>query len=115
MLMSEIVTPSGTSEKDTRGDVMNNDLNYMSFCYTTQNTPNTSAADVFASCVGSGTLQNAPCSTGSLTGTAARSCHTGGVQVMLADGSVRFVSNNLSLSTWQAIGTMSGNEIVGEF
>jgi prepilin-type N-terminal cleavage/methylation domain-containing protein len=45
----------------------------------------------------------------------ARSAHTGGVQVTLADGSVRFVSENIDLTTWQALGTHGGGEILGEF
>src|SRR5712692_1672505 len=33
----------------------------------------------------------------------ARSRHTGGVNTLLGDGSVRFASNNISLATWQAL------------
>jgi prepilin-type N-terminal cleavage/methylation domain-containing protein len=47
--------------------------------------------------------------------TSARSAHPGGVQVVLVDGSCRFVSENINLATWQALGTRSGNEVVGEF
>jgi prepilin-type N-terminal cleavage/methylation domain-containing protein/prepilin-type processing-associated H-X9-DG protein len=43
----------------------------------------------------------------------ARSQHSGGVNVALADGSVRFVSNNIDLRTWRALGTRSGSEAVG--
>ena len=46
---------------------------------------------------------------------AARSMHTGGVNVTLCDGSVRFVSENVHLGTWQALGTRSGGEVLGEF
>jgi prepilin-type N-terminal cleavage/methylation domain-containing protein/prepilin-type processing-associated H-X9-DG protein len=44
----------------------------------------------------------------------ARSFHTGGVNVLLLDGSVRFVTNQISQATWQALGTYAGGEIVGE-
>jgi len=44
-------------------------------------------------------------------GLAARSGHTGGVNVALADGSVRFVSNNITLTTYQAMGTRAGGEV----
>jgi prepilin-type N-terminal cleavage/methylation domain-containing protein/prepilin-type processing-associated H-X9-DG protein len=44
----------------------------------------------------------------------ARSYHTGGVNVCLADGSVRFVRDTISLQTWQALGTRAGNEIITE-
>jgi prepilin-type processing-associated H-X9-DG protein len=44
-------------------------------------------------------------------GTAARSYHTSGVNVALGDGSVRFVSNNIPLVSWRAMGTRSDGEV----
>ena len=41
---------------------------------------------------------------------AMRSRHAGGVNVMLADGSVRFVKSTVSVAAWWAIGTKAGNE-----
>ncbi len=46
---------------------------------------------------------------------AARSRHVGGVQVLLADGAVRFISDNVNLLTWRALGTKAGDEGIGEF
>ncbi len=46
---------------------------------------------------------------------AARSRHAGGVHGMLMDGSVRFVSSNVNLDIWQALGTPYGNEVIGEY
>lgn len=43
----------------------------------------------------------------------ARSRHTGGVQCVLGDGSVKFVTNSISLSTWQAAATIAGGEVLG--
>ncbi|WP_417376542.1 DUF1559 domain-containing protein [Gimesia maris] len=43
------------------------------------------------------------------------SFHTGGVQVALADGSVRFLSENMSNLTFIALCTYAGGEVVGEF
>lgn len=40
----------------------------------------------------------------------ARSRHQGGVNLALADGSVRFVANNVSLQIWQALGSRDGGE-----
>ncbi len=60
----------------------------------------------------------------------ASSQHTGGVQVLLADGSVRFISENIDTGNlgvatflganspygvWGALGTRAGGEVVGEF
>ncbi|MEW4526711.1 DUF1559 domain-containing protein [Maioricimonas sp. JC845] len=46
---------------------------------------------------------------------ASRSYHTGGVSVLLADGSARFVSDNIDLDTWHALVTRAGGEVIGEF
>jgi len=44
---------------------------------------------------------------------AARSYHTNGVNAALGDGSVRFVTNGISLTTWQALATRAGGEAAG--
>lgn len=44
----------------------------------------------------------------------ARSFHTGGVQAAFGDGSVRFVSQNVNLLSWQAIGSPNGGEVVND-
>jgi prepilin-type N-terminal cleavage/methylation domain-containing protein/prepilin-type processing-associated H-X9-DG protein len=43
----------------------------------------------------------------------ARSNHNGGVNVLLADGSVHFVSNSVSQQTWTALATRGGQDLVG--
>jgi len=45
----------------------------------------------------------------------ARSRHTGGVNVTMVDGSVRFVSDNVDTGVWRAVGTRSGGEIASDF
>jgi prepilin-type N-terminal cleavage/methylation domain-containing protein/prepilin-type processing-associated H-X9-DG protein len=45
----------------------------------------------------------------------ASSMHTGGAQVLLADGSVRFVSENIDKNVWWGLGTRNGGEVPGEF
>jgi prepilin-type N-terminal cleavage/methylation domain-containing protein len=46
---------------------------------------------------------------------AARSYHTGTVHVLLGDGSVRGVTENIDLSIWRAVGSMQGGEATGDF
>jgi prepilin-type processing-associated H-X9-DG protein len=43
---------------------------------------------------------------------AARSRHPGGVNVAMADGSVRFVANTIALPTWRALSTIHGSEVI---
>jgi prepilin-type N-terminal cleavage/methylation domain-containing protein/prepilin-type processing-associated H-X9-DG protein len=42
----------------------------------------------------------------------ANSLHPGGVNVCLADGSVRFVKSSVSLSAWWSLGTRNGGEVL---
>ena len=44
---------------------------------------------------------------------AARSRHSGGVNALLGDGSVRFVAQSIPVATWRALGTRAGNEVAG--
>jgi len=85
--------------------------------YHHDTTPNSAVPDRIrgAFCV---SVANAPCTTGysswadrSLTMTA-RSAHPGGVQLLLADGSVRFAGDSVFLGIWQALSTPSA--IAGE-
>jgi prepilin-type processing-associated H-X9-DG protein len=103
---------STSGQVDLRGDVY-----HAAFCwFTTWLTPNTLDSDVSpdsTSCCVS--VDGAPCvSAGSSTGgpcaLAARSKHSGGVNACLLDGSVRFISDSVSWSTWQALGTSQGGE-----
>lgn len=47
--------------------------------------------------------------------TAARSNHTGGVNTLYADGSVRFVRDAIPQATWWALATRNGGEVVNDF
>ncbi len=46
---------------------------------------------------------------------AARSNHPGGVQVLLGDGSCRWIADGISPITWTALATKSGDEPLGAF
>jgi prepilin-type N-terminal cleavage/methylation domain-containing protein/prepilin-type processing-associated H-X9-DG protein len=41
--------------------------------------------------------------------------HTGGVNMLLGDGSVRFVRNGIDLATWRALGSRNGGEVLADF
>jgi prepilin-type N-terminal cleavage/methylation domain-containing protein/prepilin-type processing-associated H-X9-DG protein len=97
--------------------------------FSTYLTPNSTTADeIHGPCPQSqgDTIYTAPCNSagGQSYGTigegtqvyaAARSRHSNGVNVCLADGSVRFVTNDVALSTWRALGTMASGEVVGNY
>ncbi len=44
-----------------------------------------------------------------------RSYHSGVVNVLLMDGSVRTVSSNIAIGTWRALGSRNGGEVLGEY
>lgn len=41
--------------------------------------------------------------------------HPGGVQISMADGSVRFVTDSINIEIWWAIGSSNGGELTSEF
>ncbi len=51
----------------------------------------------------------------SLAFRAARSRHPGGVNVLLGDGSVRFVYDSVDLGVWRAISTRAQGEIANDY
>jgi prepilin-type N-terminal cleavage/methylation domain-containing protein/prepilin-type processing-associated H-X9-DG protein len=119
MVMSEYLTglPEGQAPNDFRG-VHWWDMPGLSQLYT-QSAPNSSVPDLFfpdAFCTSRPQL-NLPCagSTKERVTAAARSRHPGGVQVLMADGSVRFIHQTINLSVWQAMGSIAGGEVVSEF
>jgi len=61
---------------------------------------------------GSGSIPDSPHEVAIMT---SRSYHTGTVQVVLADGSVRGVSDSIDLGVWRAVGTRAGGETLGEW
>jgi prepilin-type N-terminal cleavage/methylation domain-containing protein len=56
-----------------------------------------------------------PCAVGAPQYNAARSRHSGGVQIVLGDGSARFVANNITLATWRNLGSSNDNQPLGDF
>jgi prepilin-type N-terminal cleavage/methylation domain-containing protein/prepilin-type processing-associated H-X9-DG protein len=113
MLMSEVIQAINDTDYDIRGDMLNDDRPCNQ--YMTINTPN-SGTDVSPYCNGKTYPWNPPC-TNTNSGHAhktARSRHTGGVNVLFADGHVTFIADGIALATWRALGTMNGGEPVAD-
>lgn len=120
LMMAEILTPAfdgsgGTAFRDSRGDAFNNSGDGR-WAFHSSVTPNSSSPDRNNDCGTSTNVpsQNLPCivATGSTgVGIASRSKHTGGVTVVLADGSVQFVSSNIDLVAWRALATIANGEV----
>lgn len=93
------------------------------FGFSTAETPNTSVPDRVYSCketLVAGAPNGAPCENGNAGGLPgrynfARSYHTGGVQAVLADGSVRFISENIDRQNWMKLGMNKDGQSIGEF
>lgn len=129
ILMGEgVARPNGGVTHHPWGEVGNywgGGTSHHGTAFNTAEPPNARVPDCHYSCASYDT-PGFPCAgsnagsspTVSCTGTNrtyARSYHTGGVHVTMADGAVRFVSENISLVTWQSLGTRAGGEVVGEF
>jgi len=112
MLLSEILGTSSTT--DGRGVWIWPSMGGNVF--SAKFPPNSAGTDVFPGCPGSFTGPAAlKCKQNRSDGNvwaSARSNHSGGVNVTMADGSVRMVVDAIPLATWQAISTISGQEIL---
>jgi prepilin-type N-terminal cleavage/methylation domain-containing protein len=124
LLMAEVLIPKSTAgsssapERDSRAD-FHNPGNDTCWSFQTHTGPNSGVPDRLQHCGPSASDPNAnlPCleATSNPNQAAARSRHTGGVHASLCDGSVRFISTNVDISTWQALGTIGEGTPVGEF
>ena len=55
---------------------------------------------------------DAPNPTNEIEISRASSSHPGGVNVLFADGSVRFIKNSINQFTWFALGTRANGEVI---
>ena len=114
------------SNLDYRGWWINGNVGSAFVC--TMTGPNSALNDVFYPdpnvCVeGDGVtddpLNNLPCEQGSTDfdthWVASRSRHPGGAQAMLADGSVRFVSETVDITTWRYLGWKKDGQTPGTY
>jgi prepilin-type N-terminal cleavage/methylation domain-containing protein len=109
---SEIVLVADTGVHDLRGRYYNTWQGNVLF--STAQPPNTPVGDVSSYCI---SAPYAPCQALSTSNLQqyARSLHTDGVNALLGDGSVRFISNSVAPATWAALGTRAMGDMIGEF
>ena len=117
MVMAEYLRGRGASN-DQRGLLWGDQPGY-GHVYT-QLSPNSTSPDfIYTGWCDNQPNAGLPCVSGDSgpnNTAAARSRHTGGVNVALGDGSVRFVSQNVDLLTvWRPLGTIAGSEPIGDF
>ncbi len=111
LMVSEIRVSPDVSANDLRGRYCNSWEGNSWF--STINPPNTSVPD--RQNYQGQTIVGAPLTNTGNDGSqflAARSAHSGGVNAALADGSVRFVTNNVNAITWRNMGTRAGGEVI---
>jgi prepilin-type N-terminal cleavage/methylation domain-containing protein/prepilin-type processing-associated H-X9-DG protein len=111
VLMSEVkvALPQGTKQ-DRRGSAFNDDWNgAMINGYIPPNSP---LPDRSKGACQDKYMTNPPCLDKSPTFNAPRSYHPGGVNVLLSDGSVKFVKNTINLAAWRAMSTSQGGEVL---
>ncbi len=116
----ETLISGGGDDKENSGHTEWVDGRIHQTGFTTTLTPNTNIAIPGASgAVNAGDYnscrEGASCTSPTYAAVTARSYHTGIVHVLLMDGSVRSVSENINLGIWRALGTRSGNEVPKEF
>ena len=113
MAMAEIIVGS---RGDLRGWYMDGHVEASSV--TVHAGPNSSVLDKLRYCDTSPS-QNLPCVTvGDYTQdstNAARSSHPGGVNILLVDGAVRFVGNNVDSTTWKNLGLRADGQVLGDY
>jgi hypothetical protein len=113
-LVSEIILTPDVIDNDIRGRYYN--PSHGGVLFSTLYPPNTSVPDQVDWC-SAAPVPLAPCipSQGADLGNlymSARSYHTGGVNLALADASVRFIGDDVSPVVYQAIGSRNGAEQV---
>jgi prepilin-type N-terminal cleavage/methylation domain-containing protein/prepilin-type processing-associated H-X9-DG protein len=110
LMMAEVVVALNDTDFITHGDIFNDDVESAGAMFMTDNTPNTGIDQMYCS---NSNDPRAPCSYVAPGLASARSRHSNGVNAMFCDGSSRFIANSVSLTTWQALGTMNNGDIPG--
>ena len=111
LLAEVIIGQDGSgSNYDTRGDIYNDDIPCTMFmAYTT---PNSTTPDWINTYCQYPQGLNPPCKKQGPAFVAARSFHSGGVNAVNGDGSVKFYKNAINIATWRALSSPSGGEVI---
>jgi prepilin-type N-terminal cleavage/methylation domain-containing protein/prepilin-type processing-associated H-X9-DG protein len=112
LLMADVIVGmDGTgSNYDTRGDVYNDDIPCTMFMAYTH--PNSAIPDQASPyCVWPQGV-NPKCVKVNPAFCAARSFHSGGVNALMGDGSVKFFKNSININTWRALSSPNGGEVI---
>ena len=128
ILMSEVIVAKSDNNQGGGGDWTKGDfrghvwhdatISSPSHCpnvFMTINPPNSSVPDDAMCGTPPSPESLMPCTSPGNSATrvnTARSRHPGGVHVLFADATARFVTNGINGTTWRALGTMDGNEPV---
>ena len=116
MMGSEVrIVTDFNGRSDARGDIWSEGTKcgFTFMAATTPNSPISDQLDGSAGCPNP--AANLPCvrtSGNQREFNAARSAHSGGVNVFFCDGSVKLIKDSISLPTWRALSTKDGGEIV---
>jgi prepilin-type N-terminal cleavage/methylation domain-containing protein len=114
LFASELILSPDTGTHDVRGRYHN--AIHCDVLFSTMYPPNSTVGDnPQGYCV---PIPKAPCTSAPSTSNGfslARSYHTGGVNAGLGDGAVRFISDSVTPSVYQALGTRAGGEIPADY
>ena len=111
-MASEIILTADTTFHDLRGRYYNSWEGNVWF--STLNPPNTTVGDrsEMGLCI---SAPRRPCTSSGINAQYARSQHVGGAHTLLADGSIRFISENIDTTTWNHVGARNDGNVLGEF
>lgn len=111
-MISELILSPDTNGHDIRGRYHN--PAHSGVAFSTRLPPNNMVPDQFDWCQAT-PVPRAPCIwSGTYIFVSARSYHTSGVNVAMADGSIRFVNDSIDPIIWKGMGTRAGDEVTGE-
>jgi prepilin-type N-terminal cleavage/methylation domain-containing protein/prepilin-type processing-associated H-X9-DG protein len=111
-MASELILSPDTNGHDIRGRYYN--PAHSGVIFSTRLPPNTMVPDVFDWCQAT-PVPRAPCIwNDTYIFVLARSYHTGGVNMAMCDGSVRFVQDSIRPDAFRAMGSRDGGEVINE-